>query len=174
MKLANLFFLGLLLLATGCILSHVLHILYENIWKLRSLLISPPPVSTFANPAVVLGMLVLIFVVVGGGAFVLIRTAMKTLKDTSNEIAVILVIILFLILIDCLLHGIYFICVEGYHFYVSYRIAAALPGSEELLLLVRDTINEIQLKNCIVGAIFFLITPFVWLAKNYMMKAINV
>jgi hypothetical protein len=173
MKLAHFIFLGLLLVGGG-ILLHILHILYESIWEIRSLLISPVPVSTFANPAILLGMLVLIFVVVGGGAFALIKTAMKTLKDTSNEIAVVLIVILFLILIDCLLHSIYFICVEGYHSYVSYRIAAALTESEEQLLPIRDIINEIQLRNYIVGAIFFLMTPFVWLAKNFLMKAINV
>jgi hypothetical protein len=85
-----------------------------------------------------------------------------------------LVIILYLILIDCLLHGVYFICVEGYHFYVSYRIAAAQIGSEKQLLLVRDIITDITLGNCIIGAIFFLMTPFVWLARYFSMKAVNI
>jgi hypothetical protein len=103
----------------------------------------------------------------GGEAFVLGKNAMKVLEDISNEIVVILVIIVYLILIDCLLHGVYFICVEGYHFYVSYRIAAAQIGSEKQLLLVRDIITDIILRNCIIGAIFFLMTPFVWLARYF-------
>ena len=173
MKAGYVFILGLFLVVTGSISLHVLHILYESILEIRSLFISPPPVSTFASPAILLGILVLIFAVVGGGVFFLGKNAVKVLEDTSNEIVVILVIILYLILIDCLLHGIYFVCVEGYHFYVSYRIAASQIGSEEHLLVVRDIVTDITLRNCIIGAIFFLLTPFVWLARYFLMKAVN-
>ena len=173
MKVGYLFILGLFLVVTGGIFLHILHILYEGILEIRSLFISPPPVSTFASPVILLGILVLIFAVVGGGVFFLGKNAMNVLEDTSNEIVVILVIILYLILIDCLLHGIYFVCVEGYHFYVSYRIAASQIGSEEQLLVVRDIVTDITLRNCIIGAIFFLMTPFVWLARYFLMKAVK-
>ena len=161
MKVIYYFLIGLFLFVIGIILFHAAHIFYESMWIIRSLFVSGYPISAFRNPFVLIGIVVLIFAVVGGFGIVIGKKVARLWKDKSNKTAYI-TLPFYVISLDCVLHAIHYLCVEGYNFYVDYRIVGGQSISETQILMARDIIIDLASRECIIGILFFLTGVLSW------------
>lgn len=151
---------GVFCSAVGCAISY--YFIYQSIWEIRGLVKSPYPVSAFSSPTALLGVSVLLSAVVGGWIITFGRDALKAVKGKSDKSKTIFVTGISLISMSILLIGIYFLCVQGYRWYVSYSIVKAIATSEKQFLIVRDIIIRFARIDCLRGILYFVLGGLIW------------
>ncbi|MBU7016058.1 MAG: hypothetical protein HXS44_01010 [Theionarchaea archaeon] len=161
MKVIYYFLIGSFSIIMGINLYKAAYIFYESMWRIRSLFVSGYPISAFRNPVVLIGIVVLILAVVGGFGIVIGKKVAGLWKDKSNKIAY-FALLFFVISLNCVLHAIHYVCVEGYNFYVDYRMVAAISFSETQISQTHDVIIYLATRMCIIGILYFLVGAFSW------------